>query len=203
MKIIGFAHLTFTLPISKFPIKDFGWLTYTELENKPEKKLLMISNLDTHNIQLNGTGTEVTYYNVIENNNTNIVLNNILQFNEKNSIVVSSNFTEEVLNFIQRLTYRGLRENRLQLQIKGLAGLRGIELLHSNKGFGFEENLDSIGVTGIAFYVDQINLTSVSKLISEFNVHIYDTFTFDIGANSFNILFIRFGGVIFEFLQRK
>jgi len=203
MKIIGFAHLTFTLPISKFPIKDHGWLTYIDLENKPEKKLLMSNDLDTHNIQLNGNGTEVTYYNVIENNNTNNVMNSILQFNKQNTTVVSSNFTEGVLNFIQSLTYRSLRENKQHLQIKGVGGLYGIELLYSNKGLWFEENLDSIGVTGIAFYVDQINLTLVSKLTSEFNLYVYDTFSFDIGANSFNILFIRSGGVIFEFIQRK
>jgi hypothetical protein len=203
MKIIGFAHLGFALPISQFPIKIPNSINFTKVLNSPDKKLLMLKKSKFHNLQIDIKGLEVLFYTSIKNNKKRNVLNEINTFLNSKNLILSPNFNRKFFKIIEALAHKSSWLQEETLQIYGVGGLKDATLGFAKHGLAFNNYLDEEGLVAIAFYVNEINSNRIIELIDDRSAVVTNSFELKIGANLFNILFVQIEGVIIEFIQRK
>ena len=200
LTILGFAHLTFTLPMEYYPLKDFNLTNFQNIVNHPQKKLFMLGDSELHNIALNGNGIEITYYEKLSNQNVELVKKSIANFNISN--IISQNFNNHIFEFLLHSSHKNSRNNHNSISIGGVGRLNHVTLAYSETAFIFERYLDSVGTTGLAFYVD--NFQVIQKFVPPIGLEIYfsEPFEIFIGVNKFMIMFAKYKGVNFEFLKK-
>jgi hypothetical protein len=203
MKIIGFAHLGFALPISQFPVEMPNSISFTKVLNTPEKKLLMLKKSKFHNLQIDMNGLELLFYTTTETKKNKNFLDEIDTFHNSKNLILSSSFNHAFLKLLEALARKSSWTEEGTLRIHGLGGLRDATLGFKKYGLAFNNHLDEEGLVSIAFYVNELNSKVISQLISERRAIITNSFEIKIGDNLFNIMFVQTEGVIIEFIQRK
>ncbi len=205
MKILGFAHLTFALSLGDFPGPFTCLETYQRLDNAGSKLELMKHKDYHHNLQLVGVHTELTYYESLDSSNQKREIRNTIQKHIQNPKEIwIKNMSVTVLQVLNSLAPRSLFISQNSLRIKGVGTLSEVTLTKSDSGMHLNEFLDEYGPVALGFYVDKFD-QNLEVLYSELNINIevQEPFEFRVGKNFFKILFVKIGGINFEFLQRK
>lgn len=205
MKILGFAHLTFALPLGEFPGPFICLETYQQLDNAGSKLKLMRHKDYLHNLQLVGGYTELTYYESLGSSDQNREIANTIQKHLKNPKEIwIENMSVTVLQILNSLAPRSSFISQNSLRIKGVGTLSEVTLTRSDSGMYLNEFLDEYGPVALGFYVDKLD-QNLAVLFNELaiNIEIQEPFEFRVGKNFFKILFVKLGGINFEFLQRE
>jgi hypothetical protein len=205
MRILGFAHLTFALPSSIFPLPFESQGTFQHIENAKSKLALMKNKDETHNLQLIGGDLELTYYDALNVYHDKASVTNLIQnYIVPNKEIYIENINIRILEILNFLAPQAIFVKENSLKIKGVGTLRDITLTKSDSGLRFTEFLDEVGPTALGFYVDQLD-QNFDLCVRDFStsVSILEPFTLRVGSNTFNIQFAKIGEINFEFLQRK
>ena len=205
MKILGFAHITFALPLRDFPGEFNCQETHQELVNSESKLKLMKHKDSLHNLELIEGNTEITYYeSLVSSDQKSEIVNSIQRHIQNPQELLIGNTNVTVLQVLNTLAPRSVLISQNSLKIKGVGTLSGITLTRSDLGLHFNEFLDEHGPVALGFYVDKIDQNlgeSFSEIVTK--IEIQDPFQLRIGENFFKILFVTIGGINFEFLQRE
>ena len=205
MNVLGFAHITFALPLRDFPGEFTCKETFQELVNSDSKLQLMKHKDRLHNLQLIEGNTEITYYESLVSANQKSEIANAIQMHIQNpKELLVGNISVTVLQVLKTVAPRSVFISQNSLRVKGVGTLSEITLTRSDLGLYFNEFLDEHGPVALGFYVDKFDQDleeSFSKVAAK--IEIQKPFQFRIGENFFNILFVTIEGVNFEFLQRE
>jgi len=205
VKILGFAHITFALPLREFPGQFICHQTYQELPNSTSKLELMRHKDSLHNLQLLEGNTEITYYeSLVASDQKSEIQNSIQEHILNPRELIIENISHTVLQILNTLAPRSVFISQDSLRVKGIGTLSDIILTRSDLGLYFNEFLDEHGPVALAFYVDNLdqNLEEPFREMAT-EIEIHEPFLFRAGENSFKIQFVTIGGVNFEFLQRE
>ena len=205
MKILGFAHITFALPLREFPGPFICQETHQELVNSGSKLKLMRHKDSLHNLQLIEGNTEITYYeSLVASDQKSEITNSIQKHIQNPKELLIGNISVTVLQVLNTLAPRSGFISQDSLRIKGVGTLSETILTKSDSGVYFNEFLDEHGPVALGFYVDKLDQNleeSFSNMATQ--IETQEPFEFRVGKNFFKIQFATIEGVNFEFLQRE
>jgi hypothetical protein len=205
MKILGFAHITFALPLNEYPVPVRSSELYEKMENAPNKLKLMNHGNQLHNLQIFESKLELAYYaslnKLLHEIETEIVLQNYF---ESYSHIYIKNLSNSALAILNLMAVRSRFITSNELKIFGIGTLKDITLVSSISGIYMNKYLDDFGPVALAFYVDKLE-PELHNFVGHLstNLEVHDPFDFRIGKNKFKIQFISIEGLHIEFLQRQ
>lgn len=195
MKIRAFAHATFT---AKNSLTDYPVIVDTELENFRWKQSKMKKSSDFQKLTIVDAPIRSEF---IEYFGSEPVFVDVSKYyNFRNREITSSSFSIEILNNLIRLGAQPHPFRTDAILVNDTFPKSKLTICQDLNGIHFEENMDSPGLTSIAFFVDKIDISYLGKVFSK--CELSEVSSLNIGGKSLNICFLEFQRARIEFIER-
>jgi hypothetical protein len=126
-----------------------------------------------------------------------------LILNLEDMSVLSSSFDPKIFSLLAKLGSINYEETQNFIYVPNLFPHKEVKLLMDSDGVAFNEYLDSPGLVGIAFYVDELEEFDFKKNIEKYGeVEMSPVFNLTLGQDKMDIIMIRVGAVTIEFIKR-
>ena len=202
MKILAFAHVTFTGTPENGSKKS---LHFRSVSNPVWKSKYMKDFSNLHNIILTGGHITVEY---VQYKKTDVCSQKyVSSVVDLDSVTIySRDFSKQFFQLLSEFGNVEYSSDNDFITISNTFPNGPIRLQYQHKGKSFNDYLDDEGLTGIAFYVDNIQevtnfLIDKDKCLGEFDLS--TIIDLQLGLNSMKILLIRWRGITIEFIERK
>lgn len=179
--------------------------TFLDIPDSPAKEGWLQHNVGLHTIQIydKPLPLEVTSYS-----NSSISTVEMVKVLDKyltvGNVIRSSTFNSEFFNFLTHFSSRATMNNPTELQINQIGLGRVVKLRYDPLGSPMGVYLDEPSLCGLGFFVDEISMKSLSSCpVSNHYEKISEKIELDLGANRFDILFVRLKGVNVELIARR
>jgi hypothetical protein len=202
MKILAFAHVTFTGTPENGSNKS---LHFQSVSNPAWKSKYMKDFSNLHDITLVRGHITVEY---VQYKKTDVCsqkyVNSVIDLDR--ATIYSRDFSKQFFQLLSEFGNATYSSDNDFITISSTFPNGPVRLQYRQKGKSFNGYLDDDGLTGIAFYVDDIQevanfLIDKDKCLGEFDLS--TTIDLQLGLNSMKILLIRWRGITIEFIERK
>jgi len=205
VKILGFAHATFANLKDSFDTGHGAVYTFKDISDSPAKEGWLQHDVGLHTIQIydKPLPLEITSYPNSPLSSVEMV-DVFSDYLAVGNEIRSSTFHSEFFNFLTHFSSRAFRDTPAELQINQIAFGRTVKLKYDPFGSPMGEYLDDSSLCGLGFFVDRISIESLMGCpVSNQYEKMSEKFELDLGANRFDILFVRLKGVNIELIARR